>query len=90
MIWLGLIYLPFWFSMLKYKKAKLILLEGNSRSIKIWKSCLISQSSLLEANTNLFGWFSNTLLSKPHTYALHWVDVFMASDRFNCITIPSY
>ena len=29
LVWLGLMYPPFWFSMLKYKKATLILLEGN-------------------------------------------------------------
>jgi len=28
LIWLGLMYPPFWFSMLKSKKATLILLEG--------------------------------------------------------------
>ena len=33
LIWLCLIYPPFWFSMLKSKKATLILLEGNLRSL---------------------------------------------------------
>src|SRR5882724_5980570 len=32
LIWLGLMFPPFWFSTLKYKKATLILLEGNSRT----------------------------------------------------------
>src|SRR5882724_10441676 len=35
MIWLGLMYPPFWFSMLKSKQAILILLEGNSRSLTL-------------------------------------------------------
>ena len=37
----GLMYPPFWFSMLEYKKAKLILLEGNLRSF-ILKGLIIS------------------------------------------------
>src|SRR5882724_11471667 len=33
LIWSGLMYPPFWFSMLESKKVKLILLEGNLRSL---------------------------------------------------------
>ena len=44
MIWFSLKYPPIWFSMLKYKKDTLILLEGNSRSINSRKLCLFLET----------------------------------------------
>src|SRR5882724_3907885 len=46
LIWLGLIYPPFWFSTLKSKKATLILLEGNLRTSYLKKRWSVISSKL--------------------------------------------
>ena len=46
LIWLGLMYPPFWFSTLESKKATLILLEGNLRTSYLKKRWLIISSKL--------------------------------------------
>jgi len=43
MIWLGLIYPPFWFSMLESKQATLIFLEGNSISLTLGSLIISSE-----------------------------------------------
>jgi len=47
LIRLGLMYPPFWFSILESKKATLILLEGNLRTSYLKKGWLIISSELL-------------------------------------------
>jgi len=47
LVWLGLRYPPFWFSMLESKKATLILLEGNLRTSYLKKGWLVISSELL-------------------------------------------
>src|SRR5882724_10901003 len=53
LIWLGLMYPPFWFSTLKSKKATLILLEGNLRTSYLKKR---GSSYPLSSHTQLSHW----------------------------------
>src|SRR5882724_6860809 len=78
LIWLGLMYPPFWFSMLESKKAMHILLEGNiERSL----SCLITSSELSHTISTLDSMACNTeghvklinRLSSPSDRLIHHI-----------------
>jgi len=70
MIWFGLRYPPFWFSMLKSKKATLILLEGKyslgrliiSSKLSYTISTLDSSASNTEGHTKLIDRLSSPLI----------------------------
>jgi|SRR5882724_4098896 len=49
------------------------ILEGNSRSQIVQNFVVSSEGPSQKQKQHFIGWFSNTLLSKPHIYALHCV-----------------
>src|SRR5882724_8163414 len=55
LIQLGLMYPPFWFSMLESKKAMLILLEGNIEDHYLRRSCHIFQAVTHNFHTGFHG-----------------------------------
>src|SRR5882724_2447893 len=61
LIWSGLMYPPFWFSMLESKKAMLILLEGNLRSFYLKKR---GSSYPLSSHTRLSHWIPQLAIWK--------------------------